>query len=106
MNRSERMGGRRPGRAMQSHSDRSPDEKLTVDEVCAELKISRSTLYERRQKRRGPCCIRLPNGALRVRRSDFDHWQVWWPPADVVRFAEASLPVYQRPGGPFDGQPA
>lgn len=51
-----------------------PDEKLTVDEVCLELKISRSTFYEWRQKRRGPRCIRLPNGALRVRRRDFDDW--------------------------------
>jgi predicted DNA-binding transcriptional regulator AlpA len=50
------------------------DEKLTVDDVCAELKISRSTFYDWRQKRRGPRCIRLPNGALRVRRHDFDDW--------------------------------
>lgn len=49
-------------------------QKLTVDEVCAELQIARSTFYDWRQKSRGPRCIRLPNGALRIRRSDFENW--------------------------------
>jgi len=49
-------------------------EKLTVAEVCAELKISRSTFYDWRAKRRGPRCITLPNGSLRVRRVDLDRW--------------------------------
>jgi excisionase family DNA binding protein len=51
-----------------------PNEKLTVTELCAELKVSRSTFYDWRQKRRGPRCIRLPNGGLRVRRCDLDAW--------------------------------
>lgn len=51
-----------------------PNEKLTVSELCAELKVSRSTFYDWRQKRRGPRCIRLPNGGLRVRRRDLDAW--------------------------------
>jgi excisionase family DNA binding protein len=51
-----------------------PNEKLTVSELCAELKISRSTFYEWRQKNRGPRCIRLPNGELRIRRHDMDAW--------------------------------
>ena len=51
-----------------------PDEKLTVSQLCAELQVSRSTFYEWRQKRRGPRCIRLPNGALRIRRRDLDAW--------------------------------
>jgi excisionase family DNA binding protein len=50
------------------------NEKLTVDEICAELKISRSTFYDWRAKRRGPRCITLPNGSLRVRRADLDRW--------------------------------
>jgi predicted DNA-binding transcriptional regulator AlpA len=70
----ERPASRRGGRAKAAVSDRDPDEKLTIDEVCLELKISRSTFYDWRQKRRGPRCIRLPNGALRVRRRDFDEW--------------------------------
>jgi excisionase family DNA binding protein len=50
------------------------NEKLTVRELCAELKISRSTFYDWRQKGRGPRCIRLPNGDLRIRRRDLDEW--------------------------------
>jgi len=51
-----------------------PNEKLTVSELCAELKVARSTFYDWRQKRRGPRCIRLPNGGLRIRRRDLDAW--------------------------------
>ena len=47
---------------------------LTLAEVCEELKISRSTFYDWRAKRRAPRCIKLPNGDLRIRRSDLDHW--------------------------------
>lgn len=54
--------------------DADPNEKLTVSELCAELKVSRSTFYDWRQKRRGPRCIRLPNGDLRIRRRDLDAW--------------------------------
>jgi excisionase family DNA binding protein len=70
----EHPAGRRGARAKAAVSDRDLDEKLTIDEVCLELKVSRSTFYEWRQKRRGPRCIRLPNGALRIRRRDFDDW--------------------------------
>ena len=52
----------------------NPNEKLTISEVCGELKVSRSTFYDWRQKRRGPRCIRLPNGDLRIRRRDLDAW--------------------------------
>lgn len=74
MSSSHRSDPRHAGRGTAAVSGHSPDEKLTVDDVCAELKISRSTFYDWRQKRRGPRCIRLPNGALRVRRHDFDDW--------------------------------
>ncbi|MGW6398917.1 helix-turn-helix transcriptional regulator [Streptomyces sp. NPDC055134] len=47
---------------------------LTLAEVCTELKISRSTFYDWRAKRRAPRCIKLPNGDLRIRRTDLDHW--------------------------------
>ena len=50
----------------------SANEKLTVRELCAELKVSRSTFYDWRQKGLGPRCIRLPNGGLRIRRRDLD----------------------------------
>ncbi|MEU6219817.1 helix-turn-helix domain-containing protein [Streptomyces sp. NPDC047022] len=53
---------------------RSREEKLTLAEICQDLKISRSTFYDWRAKGRAPRCIKLPNGDLRVRRSDYEHW--------------------------------
>lgn len=50
------------------------DERLTVAEVCAELRIARSTFNDWRAKRRAPRCIKLPNGELRIRRSEFERW--------------------------------
>jgi predicted site-specific integrase-resolvase len=48
-------------------------QKMTVDEVCAELQIARSTFYDWRQKGRGPLCIRLPNGSLRITVASQSH---------------------------------
>jgi excisionase family DNA binding protein len=48
--------------------------RLTVQDVCAELGISRSTFYEWRAKGRAPRCIKLPNGEIRIRRADFERW--------------------------------
>ena len=50
------------------------DRHLSVAEVCAELGISRSTFYDWRAKGRAPRCFKLPNGELRIRRSDFETW--------------------------------
>ena len=50
------------------------NEKLTIPEVCTELRVSRSTFYYWRQTRKGPRCIKLPNGDVRVRRQDLDAW--------------------------------
>lgn len=47
---------------------------MTVAEVCAELKVARRTFYDWRAKGRGPKCLKLPNGDLRIRRRDFDSW--------------------------------
>jgi excisionase family DNA binding protein len=52
----------------------SAREPLTVAEVCAELRVSRSTFYEWRAKGRAPRCVKLPNGEIRVRRSDLEEW--------------------------------
>ena len=49
-------------------------EPLTVAEVCAVLRVSRSTFYEWRAKGRAPRCVKLPNGEIRVRRSDLEQW--------------------------------
>lgn len=53
-------------------SNREP--KLTVAEVCAELGVAKSTFYDWRTKGTAPRCMRLPNGDLRIRRSEFDRW--------------------------------
>ncbi|MFJ8732784.1 helix-turn-helix transcriptional regulator [Streptomyces bauhiniae] len=53
-----------------------PGPKLTVGEVCDELGVARSTFYDWRQRGRGPRCIRLPNGSLRIRRSDLENWLI------------------------------
>lgn len=47
---------------------------LTVADVCEELGISRSTFYDWRAARKAPSCIKLPNGAIRVRRTDLERW--------------------------------
>jgi predicted DNA-binding transcriptional regulator AlpA len=57
---------------------RKNDELLTVLEVIAELKISRTTFYYWRQIRKSPPCLKLPNGGIRVRRSDLDTWLAAW----------------------------
>ncbi len=44
-------------------------------EVCAELRIARSTFYEWRAKHRAPRCIKLPNGDIRIRRSELERWE-------------------------------
>jgi excisionase family DNA binding protein len=49
-------------------------DKLTIAEVCADLGISRRTFYEWRAKNRAPRCITLPNGSLRIRRSEYQRW--------------------------------
>lgn len=49
-------------------------EQLTVDQLCGELQVARSTFYQWRQVGKAPRCIRLPNGAIRIRRADLDVW--------------------------------
>ncbi|MEV4411413.1 helix-turn-helix domain-containing protein [Catellatospora sp. NPDC049609] len=51
-----------------------PTDQLTVPQVIAELQVSRSTFYGWRAAGKGPKCFRLPNGDLRIRRSDLDRW--------------------------------
>lgn len=53
---------------------RKSDEKLTLAEVLAELKVPRSTWNDWRAKKTAPRCIKLPNGQLRVRRTVLDQW--------------------------------
>jgi len=63
--------------ARNHHSDHNgldPNEKLTLHDLCVELKISRSTFYEWRAKHVAPPCHTLPNGQLRILRRDLDTW--------------------------------
>lgn len=47
---------------------------LTLADLCDELGIARSTFYDWRAKGAAPRCIKLPNGELRIRRTDLDTW--------------------------------
>ncbi|WP_158842917.1 helix-turn-helix transcriptional regulator [Saccharothrix deserti] len=51
-----------------------PHEQLTIAEVCAELKISRSTFYEWKAKGKAPRSRKLPNGEIRVSRTALNDW--------------------------------
>ena len=51
-----------------------PEELLTLDQVAAELKVSREALYRWRRRRTGPPSIRLPGGTVRIRRSALTGW--------------------------------
>ena len=49
-------------------------DRLTVAEVCEELKVPRSTFNDWRAKGRAPRCVRLPNGQLRIARAELERW--------------------------------
>jgi predicted DNA-binding transcriptional regulator AlpA len=49
-------------------------EYLTIAEVLAELAIPKSTFYRWKALGQAPRTIKLPNGSLRIRRSDLDVW--------------------------------
>lgn len=49
------------------------DEILTVDEVCAELKIHRATLWRFHKEGRGPAFFKV-GAQYRYRRSDINAW--------------------------------
>ena len=58
----------------QPSPSRGPEEKLTIAEVCAELKISRRTFDRWRATGKAPRCKPLPGGTLRIRRSWLEAW--------------------------------
>ncbi|MFF4413224.1 helix-turn-helix transcriptional regulator [Streptosporangium sp. NPDC001559] len=53
---------------------RASAKKITIDYICEDLGISRSTFYDWRAKGRAPKCTKLPNGALRVYLTDYENW--------------------------------
>ncbi|MET8433663.1 helix-turn-helix domain-containing protein [Streptomyces sp900116325] len=50
------------------------DKMLTISQVITEIGVPRATFYRWRQLRKGPKAIKLPNGAVRIRRSELDRW--------------------------------
>ncbi len=50
------------------------NDKLTINQVCDELGIARSTFYYWRQLGKAPRCLKLPNRQVRIRRGDLDTW--------------------------------
>ncbi|MBO3748786.1 helix-turn-helix domain-containing protein [Streptosporangiaceae bacterium NEAU-GS5] len=50
------------------------DELMTVSELLGELGVSRRTFYRWRELGHAPKSIKLPNGEIRVWRSDFTTW--------------------------------
>jgi predicted DNA-binding transcriptional regulator AlpA len=52
----------------------SREEKLTIAEIIEDLGIPPSTFYRWRATGKGPRAIKLPNGAVRVRRSEYERW--------------------------------
>jgi predicted DNA-binding transcriptional regulator AlpA len=47
---------------------------LKLPELLAELGMSRAAFYRMRARGQGPRLIKLPNGQIRIRRSDLDAW--------------------------------
>ncbi|MEY9845778.1 putative DNA-binding transcriptional regulator AlpA [Streptacidiphilus sp. BW17] len=50
------------------------DELLPLNAVLEEIGITRASWYRWQNKGQGPKSIRLPNGHLRVRRSELTNW--------------------------------
>ena len=51
------------------HPGTADDRLLTIEEVTAELRVSRAAFYRWRRAGAGPPVVRLPGGGVRVRRS-------------------------------------
>lgn len=47
---------------------------LKLPEVLDEIGMSRAAFYRMRARGKAPRLIKLPNGQLRVRRTDLDAW--------------------------------
>lgn len=56
------------------------DPKLTLVEALDELGMSRAAFYRLRARGKAPRLLKLPNGQIRIRRSDLDSW---WDTCEV-----------------------
>lgn len=50
------------------------DPKLKLAAVLEEIDMSRAAFYRMRARGEAPKIMKLPNGQIRVRRSDLDAW--------------------------------
>ena len=67
----------RPGRppaTLDGGPGTADDPLLTIDEVIAELRVSRAAFYRWRRQGAGPAVVRLSGGGVRVRRSALTVW--------------------------------
>lgn len=70
-----RISRARPRNGRRTDMDVRRDELMPVRQVLAELGgVSRRTFYRWRELGQGPAAFKLPNGELRVWRSDFTSW--------------------------------
>jgi predicted DNA-binding transcriptional regulator AlpA len=53
---------------------KSREEMLTIPQVIEEIGVPRATFYRWRQCKKGPKSIKLPNGSVRIRRSELSRW--------------------------------
>ena len=89
----ERPSSRTHGRAAPGNANRSRpaprhpgrtqpgtpgDPLLTIEEVTAELRVSRAAFYRWRRQGAGPPAVRLPGGGVRVRRSALSRGCAAW----------------------------
>ncbi|TKG67517.1 helix-turn-helix transcriptional regulator [Prauserella endophytica] len=47
---------------------------LTLKAFCEELAVAKSTFYDWCAKGRAPRHFKLPNGEIRIRRTDLESW--------------------------------
>lgn len=47
---------------------------LTISQVIKEIGVPKATFYRWRQLRKGPKALKLPSGAVRIRRSELERW--------------------------------
>ncbi len=65
----------KPKTTMRDSQDLRADQLMSVADMCAELGgLSRRTFYRWRELGTGPRCLKIPNGELRVWRSEFVDW--------------------------------
>jgi excisionase family DNA binding protein len=51
-----------------------PNQWMTIDQLCEELAICRSTFEDWRRKGQAPPMIQLPNRKYRISRTEFNYW--------------------------------